>query len=225
MPGRLIGVSKDSAGNPAYRLSLQTREQHIRRETATSNICTAQALLANMAAMYAVYHGPTGLKEIAERVQQNTNILANGLTKLGLQVGNTPVFDTVHVDLGTKKAAEVAKSLLKRGINVRLYSENAVTVSLDETTTEKDLSLLFEGFAEVAGTKLNFTPASIAAQLTPVNLGPLARGKPYLQHPIFNKHHSETEMMRYLKKLENKVRTWITFLVLISCRIFPWPIA
>jgi len=204
MPGRLIGVSKDTAGNPAYRLSLQTREQHIRRETATSNICTAQALLANTAAMYAIYHGPKGLKEIAERVQQNTTILANGLSKLGLQVTNGPVFDTIRVDLGTKKAADVTKALVKRGINVRQFSDNEVTVALDETTTDKDLSLLFEGFSEVAGTKLNFTPHSIAAQLAPVNLGSLARSKPYLEHPVFNKYHSETEMMRYLKKLENK---------------------
>lgn len=204
MPGRLIGVSKDSNGDQAYRMALQTREQHIRRETATSNICTAQALLANMAAMYAVYHGPKGVKAIAQRVQSNTAILANGLQRLGFKVVNPIFFDTIRVDLGNKKSVDASKSLLKRGINVRVFNETTVTISLDETVTEKDLSVLFEGFAEVSGTKLNFTPASIAPGSQVPSLGSLARTTPYLTHPVFNKHHSETEMLRYLKLLENK---------------------
>eukprot|EP01116_Phalansterium_solitarium_P005043 TRINITY_DN1632_c0_g1_i1.p1 TRINITY_DN1632_c0_g1~~TRINITY_DN1632_c0_g1_i1.p1 ORF type:complete len:1148 (-),score=446.33 TRINITY_DN1632_c0_g1_i1:653-4018(-) len=204
MPGRLIGISKDAQGNTALRMALQTREQHIRRETATSNICTAQALLANTAAMYAVYHGPKGLKAIADRVHLAALTLAAGLQKLGFETGSHKFFDTVRVELGDIRSTEVLQALVKRGINVRALGDSAVTISLDETVSEKDLLELLSGFAEVRAVALTFTPASLVAGLNVNDLAGLARSTPYLTHPNFNSFHSETEMLRYLKRLENK---------------------
>eukprot|EP01114_Cavostelium_apophysatum_P003367 TRINITY_DN1319_c0_g3_i1.p1 TRINITY_DN1319_c0_g3~~TRINITY_DN1319_c0_g3_i1.p1 ORF type:complete len:1010 (-),score=304.66 TRINITY_DN1319_c0_g3_i1:65-3094(-) len=204
IPGRLIGVSKDRAGDAAIRMSLQSREQHIRRETATSNICTAQALLANMAAAYAIYHGPKGLRDIGNRTHRIASVFATGVSKLGFTVPKDAFFDTVKVGLNGKvTAAELMHHLVKKGINVRKLDENTVTVSFDETTTERDVTLLFEGFAEAAKSKVTFNPASLAKE-SGSRIDGFARKSEYLTHPIFNTHHSETEMLRYLKKLENK---------------------
>jgi glycine dehydrogenase len=206
LPGRLIGVSEDAHGNLALRMALQTREQHIRREKATSNICTAQVLLAVMAGMYAVYHGPRGLRAIAERVGGMAAVLARGLEGLGVQVRHRQFFDTVRVD-GT--AAEIGAwmaAAAARKMNLRPLSETSLTIALDETTTAADLALLFEAFGggKSAGAPPTNLP-SVDALSRQVNLpwGPDATRKtPYLAYPVFNTHHSETEMLRYMRRLE-----------------------
>jgi len=203
MPGRLIGVSVDSNGKQAYRMSLQTREQHIRRETATSNICTAQALLANITAMYCVYHGPKGVKAIAERVNLLTRTVASGLSELGYTISNKDYFDTVLVQVPKDRMSALEKELLAHEINVRKVSESSVAISMDETVLEKDVNDLLQAFATSVGKKCK--PASeLAARAPAHDFGSLARTSAYLTHPVFNVHHSETEMLRYLKKLENK---------------------
>ena len=211
MPGRIIGVSKDSRGKPALRLALGTREQHIRREKATSNICTAQALLANMASLYAVYHGPEGLKQIAQRVHALTQVLAAGLTKLGHKVSTANYFDTLRVEV--KSSAELLKLAEAHGINFRVIDEKAVGISLGETASAKDVAEIWQIFN---GDKAaSFTVADIAASATNSGQGcpenpqartPAlqARTSPFLQHSVFNRHHSETEMLRYIKRLESR---------------------
>jgi len=199
MPGRLVGVSVDSHGNTAYRLALQTREQHIRREKATSNICTAQVLPAVVASMYAVYHGPEGLKRIALRVASYAAILAEGLKAMGRQVIHTTYFDTVQV-LAEDHAAVLAAAV-KLGINLRDASSDSVTISLDETTTRDDIIDLWTVFS--GGKPL----PSFAAFENGVALGlpaKLRRTSAFLTHPVFNTHHSETEMLRYLRGLADK---------------------
>jgi len=204
MPGRLIGVSKDSNGDRAIRMALQSREQHIRRETATSNICTAQALLANMAASYAVYHGPEGLKDIGNRVHKLATIFATGVAKLGYKTPNQSFFDTVKVDLtGKAKATELLDILVKKGINIRKIDDNTVSVSMDETVTHKDITNLLEGFAQASKGKLSFTAESLVSE-SKSNIGAFARTSDFLTHATFSKYHSETDMLRYLKSLENK---------------------
>ena len=188
MPGRLVGVSHDAEGRPAYRLALQTREQHIRRDKATSNICTAQVLLAVIASMYAVYHGPRGLRAIAERVHN----LARRLASSGLKIVHENFFDTLYVDLGKKSADEILKRAANSGINLRKLGENAVGVSLDETTTEKDL----ESLCEILGSDLG---RAASGRSTIAH-----RKSEFLTHPVFNTHDTETEMLRYLKKLESR---------------------
>jgi glycine cleavage system P protein (glycine dehydrogenase) len=203
MPGRIIGVSVDASGRPAYRMALQTREQHIRREKATSNICTAQALLANMAAMYAVWHGPSGLKAIAERVRSQTAALSRTLERLGYRQLNTVYFDTLRVDLSAVRGATrkmVEEAALDAGLNFRYVDERTVTISLDETVRQNDLDGIAGVFARVAGQPV---PAVSAAE-APVLPASLARTSAYLEHPVFNRHHSETEMMRYIRSLERK---------------------
>jgi glycine dehydrogenase len=203
VPGRIIGVSVDSSGRQAYRMALQTREQHIRREKATSNICTAQALLANMAAMYAVYHGPGGLKAIASRVRQQTAALAAMLTGLGYRQLNAVYFDTLRIDLSKVAGAErrmVEEDALDSGLNFRYVDDRTVTISLDETVRPADLTAIAAVFARVAGKPVPDIPAIEAPALP----SPLARTSTYLEHPVFNKHHSETEMMRYIRSLERK---------------------
>ena len=201
LPGRLVGVSIDSSGKPAYRLALQTREQHIRREKATSNICTAQVLLAVMAAMYACYHGPEGLRTIARRINRLTAILAEGLRGMGLAIANETAFDTLTVDVAGQADAIHAAARAAR-INLRAIDNGTVGVSLDETTTRADVATLFGVFSAVAGQPPEFdTVAATAPQLLP---GALARRSPYLTHPVFNDHHSETEMLRYLTRLADK---------------------
>ncbi|KAI9197243.1 glycine cleavage system P-protein-domain-containing protein [Polychytrium aggregatum] len=204
MPGRLIGLSKDTEDRQAYRLSLQTREQHIRREKATSNICTAQALLANMAAMYAVYHGPTGIREIAQRIHNLTGVFAESVRRLGHTVETESFFDTVTVRVQGGSDAIVRRAAAA-GINLRPVDEHRVGVSLDETVTKGDLEALVSVFGdktidiEAVAADLKLTPSSgafFATQLT--------RQSAYLKHPIFNIYHSETDMLRYITHLQKK---------------------
>ncbi|MCH2242363.1 MAG: aminomethyl-transferring glycine dehydrogenase, partial [Aquabacterium sp.] len=202
MPGRLVGVSVDSHGQPAYRLALQTREQHIRREKATSNICTAQVLPAVVASMYAVYHGPQGLKRIAQRVATYTAILAKGLAQLGwTQTHHDTAFDTLSYKTGERTRA-IAQRAVQLGANVRVAWDEYICISLDETTTREDIALLWRIFA----TDDQALPAfdALAAGAQPLIPPALLRTSPYLTHPVFNTHHSETEMLRYLRSLADK---------------------
>jgi len=201
MPGRVVGVSIDSHGNPAYRLALQTREQHIRREKATSNVCTAQVLLANIASMFAVYHGPAGLKTIAQRVHRLAGTFAEGLSRIDFKVGNTAFFDTVTVATGnhTQQVHAAAHSV---GINLRVVNGDAVGVSFDETTTRAQVEALWSVFAGTTKTLPSFDECeAIAADKIPASLN---RSSAYLTHPVFNSHHSETQMLRYLRMLSDK---------------------
>ncbi|EGV1828652.1 TPA: aminomethyl-transferring glycine dehydrogenase [Vibrio parahaemolyticus] len=200
MPGRVIGVSIDAKGNQALRMAMQTREQHIRREKATSNICTAQALLANMASFYAVYHGAEGLRTIARRTHHMTAILAAGLTKGGFELAHNSFFDTITINTG-EKTRDLYTKALAADINLRALP-GKLGISLDETTTVADVEALFAVFGvkedvtalstEIAGNEFAAIPES------------LRRTSEYLTHPVFNTYHSETQMMRYLKQLENK---------------------
>jgi glycine dehydrogenase len=199
MPGRIIGVSRDASGRPALRMAMQTREQHIRRDKATSNICTAQALLANISAMYAVYHGPDGLKQIAERTHGLAAVLAAGAEKLGLKVAKEPFFDTIRID--ADNAEQLVKSAAEAGMNLRLLDAGAITISLDETTTLADVDALLAVLN--GGKAAGFSAESLAESATE-QLGSFKRTSDFLQQPIFNVYHSEHEMLRYLKRLENK---------------------
>ncbi len=198
MPGRLVGVTVDQNGNKAYRLALQTREQHIRREKATSNICTAQVLLAVMASMYAVYHGPKGLKQIAERTHRYTGILAANLKSLGYSVNDT-FFDTLTV--ATDKANELHAAAVAAGINLRKIDAKHVGVSLDETCDRDTLAALWNVFSGgKAAPDFDAVEASVGASFPEA----LMRTSAYLEHPTFNRYHSETEMLRYLRSLADK---------------------
>ncbi len=202
LPGRIIGISKDAEGKPALRMALQTREQHIRREKATSNICTAQALLANIAAMYAVYHGPEGLSRIARRLHSLTCCLAAGLRRLGYNVGPTRFFDTLRIDTGERTPAEIMGLAEARGMNLRLYDSHTLTVALDETTGTNDVNELLQVFND--NNAVTFTCSDLLPELTsPLDDG-LLRSSTYLQHPVFSRYHSETEMMRYLRRLADQ---------------------
>ncbi|MGR4874735.1 aminomethyl-transferring glycine dehydrogenase [Pseudoxanthomonas sp. LARHCG66] len=201
MPGRLIGVSVDAEGKPAYRLTLQTREQHIRREKATSNICTAQVLLAVMASMYAVYHGPEGLKRIADRVARLTAILAEGLRTLGYPAVHASAFDTLCIEPGDARDAILARAHAAR-INLRVRGNGSLCISLDETTTRADVEALWGVFAE-EGAAL---PSVDALDASAPSLVPAAlrRTSDFLTHPVFNTHHSEHELLRYMRALADK---------------------
>ena len=204
LPGRLVGVSIDRHGNPAYRLALQTREQHIRREKATSNICTAQVLLAVMASMYAVYHGPAGLKRIAQRVASYTAILARGLTDLGLKVRSTSAFDAITLDTLDQTDAIAARAVAA-GMNLRRYPEWGNTmlgINLDETTTRDDIAALWALFAAPGQTlpQVADCDKGIESMIPPA----LRRSSAFLTHPVFNTHHSETQMLRYIRSLSDK---------------------
>jgi glycine dehydrogenase len=196
MPGRIIGASIDASGNPGYRMALQTREQHIRREKATSNICTAQVLLSVMAGMYAVYHGPEGLKKIAGRIHGLTKQLASGLAALGLVQENVYFFDTLKIAVADKKT--IQQAALKYEINVRYFETSHVGISVDETTTAADIDEVIKIFSE-AGTKA--ADAKIRNNDWPSSL---VRASSFMTHPVFSAHHSEHEMLRYIKRLENK---------------------
>ncbi|KGX39123.1 aminomethyl-transferring glycine dehydrogenase [Burkholderia pseudomallei] len=206
MPGRLVGVTVDAQGKPALRLALQTREQHIRREKATSNVCTAQALLAIMASMYAVYHGPRGLKTIALRVNRIAALLAAGIRHLGYATVNDTFFDTLTIDTGARTAQLHAFAQAKR-INLRRAGDTRVGVSVDETTTRADLADLLTIFAQAAGATapdIDALDAGLLPAPAPALPPSLERTSAYLTHHVFNRHHSETEMLRYLRSLSDK---------------------
>ncbi len=200
VPGRIVGVSKDANGKPALRLALQTREQHIRREKATSNICTAQVLLAVIAAMYGVYHGSKGIKQIATQVHKLTATLATGLAKLGYQIATESFFDTLTVE--ATNAEDLVQVAANQKINLRLVNDHAVGISLDETTSEQDLIDIWRIFA--GNNKLPFQCQDIADNVQIDLPESLQRTSQYLTDPVFNKYHSETELLRYLHQLETK---------------------
>lgn len=194
MPGRIIGISQDAEGNPGYRMALQTREQHIRREKATSNICTAQVLLSVMASMYAVYHGPEGLKKIAGRIHGLAKILDSTLKAAGIKQVNENYFDTLKISVADKKAIE--REAIKHEINFRYFADNHVGISIDETTSLSDIEKILAVFGVIKKLTATKTESSIPAVLV--------RKSSYLTHPVFNSYHSEHEMLRYIKKLESK---------------------
>ncbi len=200
LPGRLVGVTVDAQGAPAYRLALQTREQHIRREKATSNICTAQVLLAVMASMYAVYHGPDGLANIARRVHRLTAILRVGFERLGIDVVTGAFFDTLTLATGAGTAAVVARAEAE-GVNLRRIDGDTLGVSLDETTTRADVALLWR---IVAGSDAPFSVDALDATVADGLPPQLARTSTYLTHPVFHRHRSETAMLRYLRVLADR---------------------
>lgn len=199
MPGRIIGASVDASGNPGYRMALQTREQHIRREKATSNICTAQVLLSVMAGMYAVYHGPEGLRKIAGRIHALAVSLDAGLKSMGIRQLNDLYFDTLKIEVGDKKV--IAREAAKRQVNFRYFNDNHIGISIDETTSPEDLNLILEIF----GTAENKKGIELSSNGKEIKWpSSLIRKYAYLTHPVFNTHHSEHEMLRYIKRLENK---------------------
>jgi len=201
LPGRIIGVSVDSRGERAYRMALQTREQHIRREKATSNICTAQALLAIIAGMYAVYHGPEGLRAIGNRVHRLTAILAAGLRRMGLDVVNGSFFDTLSVRANSL-SGDIHATAQAQGMNLREIDESTVGISLDETTTRADIETLWRVFGGEASAV--FDVDSLDAEVADGYPAQLARTSAYLEHEVFHRYRSETDMLRYLRKLEDK---------------------
>ncbi|MCO5291269.1 MAG: aminomethyl-transferring glycine dehydrogenase [Chitinophagaceae bacterium] len=199
LPGRIIGISEDASGNRALRMALQTREQHIKREKATSNICTAQALLANMAAMYAVYHGPKGLKAIAERIVVFTQTVAEAIENRGFELVSNHYFDTIVVK--TDKAKAIGEKAEAQKINLRYFDENHIGISIDETTIVEDLFDLINCFEDDINAVAFEIEAENDLQSIPQDL---VRTSKYLTHPVFNTYHSESQMMRYIKYLENK---------------------
>ena len=212
LPGRIVGVSKDAQGQPALRLALQTREQHIRREKATSNICTAQVLLAIMASMYAVYHGPEGLKKIAERVHRLTAVLASGLQRLGFGVANENFFDTLRIQMGGRSIKDLLHAAEGQRINLRVYDAESVGVSLDEATSIEEIEKLLRIFN--GDRPVNFRVEDLDSQGPGLPL----RGTPFLTHSVFNRYHSETEMLRYIRRLESRDLSLTTSMIpLGSC--------
>jgi glycine dehydrogenase len=201
MPGRIIGLSRDAQGRPALRMALGTREQHIRREKATSNICTAQVLLAVTAAMYAVYHGPKGLKLIAEHVHRMATTLARGLTRLGWKPVHEGFFDTLRVELEPTRADDLMHAAEARHMNFRRIDPRSIGISVDEATTAADLESIFAAFTGGKAQEVPLDEPAKGGSAIPMEL---ERESPFLTHPVFNSHHSETELLRYLKRLEAK---------------------
>jgi glycine dehydrogenase len=215
LPGRIIGVSRDADGKAALRMALQTREQHIRREKATSNVCTAQVLLAVIAGMFAVWHGPERLTAIARNIHSLAATLAMGLEKLGLSLTHEDYFDTISVEMGNRAVSDVIGAARKKGINLRDAGNSRVVIALDETATVSDVDDLLQLFAAGAGVQ---TAASLRAGVDVRYDERFARTTPFLTHPVFNSYHSETEMLRYLKRLENKDLSLTTSMIpLGSC--------
>jgi len=213
MPGRLVGISRDPAGRPGYRLSLQTREQHIRRDKATSNICTAQVLLAIIAATYAVYHGPRRLRQIAVRIHSQTEILAAALKRFGFELSDGPRFDTLRVNLGDRRAAVLAKADAE-SINVRLYPDGAIGLALDETVSDQDLFTLIGLFGDPQSLSVEELRAACSSTIPQK----FARRSAYLTHPVFNSYHTETELSRYLHRLVSRDLSLTTSMIpLGSC--------
>ncbi len=205
IPGRIIGVTQDEEGNPAYRMALQTREQHIRREKATSNICTAQVLLAVIAGFYAVYHGPKGLRQIAERIHGLAKVMHKGLEKLGFTIENDLYFDTLKIALDDEKQQQnLRKAALKHEVNLRYFDEPVVGISFDEVKDLDHVKELLSIFASVKDTEDKVDVEKLSNQATVDYPEALTRTSGYLEHPVFNLYHSEHEMLRYLKELENK---------------------
>ena len=201
LPGRLVGVSIDAEGRPAYRLALQTREQHIRREKATSNICTAQVLPAVVASMFAVYHGPAGLTRIAQRIAAYTAVLADSLKRLGVRIRNAHAFDTLCLETGDQTAGMAARAR-ELGMNLRTLDATTLSISLDETTTRDDLVRLLQVFAAPGQPLPEFAPYEQGIE--PLIPAGLRRTTDFLTHPVFNTHHSETSMLRYIRSLSDK---------------------
>jgi glycine dehydrogenase len=226
MAGRLVGVSHDATGRPGYRLALQTREQHIRRDKATSNICTAQVLLAVIASMYAVYHGPRGLRAIAKHVHGMTVQLADSLRAAGFKIAHDDFFDTLRIELGDEMAAAILARAAKAGMNLRQLEEHAVGISLDETTSGEDLARLCAifrntGLQPVRPADLQSAEPDETAGFNPAGrtgCKPVFRESEFLTHPVFNTHHTETEMLRYLRRLESRDLSLTTSMIpLGSC--------
>jgi glycine dehydrogenase len=214
LPGRVIGVSRDRHGHQAYRMSLQTREQHIRREKATSNICTAQVLLAIMAGMYGVYHGPEGLRAIARRVHALASVLAEALRRLGYETGSEPFFDTLRVELGGRTADDLLRAAEERGINLRKLGDHTVGISLDEATTVADVDELISIFD--GGESRGFSLDELAGAFDIP--APHARTSDFMTHPVFNRYHTEHEMLRYIKRLESRDLSMATSMISLgSC--------
>jgi glycine dehydrogenase len=215
LPGRVIGVSRDRHGRQAYRMSLQTREQHIRREKATSNICTAQVLLAIMAGMYGVYHGPEGLQAIARRVHALAAVLAEALRRLGYEIGGEPFFDTLRVELGGRAADDLLRAAEGRGINLRRLGGHTVGIALDEATTVADVDELISIFD--GGESRGFSLEDLAGVSGEIP-APHARTSEILTHPVFNRYHTEHEMLRYIKRLEGRDLSMATSMISLgSC--------
>jgi glycine dehydrogenase len=205
IPGRIIGVTKDAEGNPAYRMALQTREQHIRRERATSNICTAQVLLAVVAGMYGVYHGPEGLKRIAEGIHNLAQIAAEGLKMLGFTIENELYFDTLTVQITNRSLKEKIRQLaLDRSINFRYFEDLRIGISFDEVKGTDDVKAVLEIFEQVIENKSQASVEEIANHIEPDFPDSLKRSSSFMEHPVFSLYHSEHEMLRYMKKLENR---------------------
>jgi len=203
LPGRIIGISVDKNNNLAYRMALQTREQHIRREKATSNICTAQSLLAITAAAYAIYHGPKGIKRIAYRIHRLARILTKGFSILGFDVLNKVYFDTVAIKCSKKKLLAIRSKAIKNKLNFRFYRTDTITISLDETTTVLDLYVILKCFSSSKNINLVEVNGSIPSDLHVITKN-LKRVKDFLIHPVFNSYKSETDFLRYIKRLEDK---------------------
>ncbi|HEX2676710.1 MAG TPA: aminomethyl-transferring glycine dehydrogenase [Polyangiales bacterium] len=219
MPGRIVGVSRDANGKRAYRLAIQTREQHIRRDKATSNICTAQVLLAVIASMYAVYHGPEGLKRIARRVRGSTQALRAGLSKLGFDTGKAPVFDTLHVATTAAQADAIVARAVAARMNLRRYSDGTLGVALDETTTLDEVRTLWRVFSGHDGTKAApLSDAELRTEADREYAAPLARSSTFLTHEVWQRYHVEHELLRYIQRLSHKDLSLTTSMIpLGSC--------
>lgn len=216
VPGRIIGVSIDFDGNQALRMALQTREQHIRRGKATSNICTAQVLLAVMASMYAVYHGPGGLRRIATRIHDLTKLLATGLERLGYTLRHTDYFDTIRVEKGERSQRELLLAAAEEHINLRAYADGSIGIALDETVRPEDINALFRIFA--IGSEATLFAETLAVSIDSGYTGAHARTSDYLTHPVFHSYHSESELMRYMHRLASRDLSLTTSMIpLGSC--------